>query len=78
MITLLYDLITASAGPLFFNQAWLTMLVGQVPFTLIHVIQNCATTSLIYGGTLLRKNSHKKFLFWLWSSFAKLGSAHVA
>ncbi len=50
LVTIFYDLLTASTGPLFFEQAWLVMLIGQVPFSLVHMVSNCASTSLIYSS----------------------------
>ncbi len=39
--TILYDAITGlSIGPLFFNQSFTQALVGQIPFTLLHLIGN--------------------------------------
>lgn len=50
LVTIFYDLLTASTGPLFFEQAWLVMLIGQVPFSLVHMVSNCASASLIYSS----------------------------
>jgi hypothetical protein len=90
-VTLIYDLITASTGPLLFQQAWSNMLVGQIPFTLVHIISNYASTSLIYGFYFTlrvqlipswiegkNKSSWKKLVSWLWFVSTKLGSKYVA
>ncbi|HLB94484.1 MAG TPA: hypothetical protein VJJ81_04515 [Candidatus Babeliales bacterium] len=75
IITVFYDLMTASTGPIFFNQAWSVMLAGQVPFTLIHLLSNCASTSLFY--LFLFKSFYKKLVPWLWFVATKLGSRYV-
>ncbi len=72
LITIFYDLVTASTGPLFFNQGWCTMLVGQVPFTVVHVISNCLSTSFIYGVFMAQNKFYKKL------GFVKLGLKYVA
>lgn len=39
--TLVYDIFTGlSIGPLFFHQSFVASLVGQIPFTLIHLLGN--------------------------------------
>lgn len=39
--TILYDAITGfTIGPLFFHQSFLVSLVGQIPFTLLHLLGN--------------------------------------
>ena len=39
--TIFYDALTGlSIGPLFFHQSFMSALVGQVPFTLLHVVGN--------------------------------------
>ena len=39
--TILYDIVTGlTIGPLFFHQSFLTSLVGQIPFTLFHLLGN--------------------------------------
>lgn len=41
MSTLIYDALTGlSLGPLFFGQSFMVALIGQIPFTLIHLIGN--------------------------------------
>ncbi|MCE9517539.1 hypothetical protein K8Q96_00885 [Candidatus Nomurabacteria bacterium] len=41
MGTLAYDAITGlSIGPLFFQQSFMVALIGQIPFTIIHLIGN--------------------------------------
>ncbi|MEA3399128.1 MAG: hypothetical protein U9R00_01285 [Patescibacteria group bacterium] len=39
--TLIYDAITGlTLGPLFFGQSFMVSLIGQIPFTLLHLIGN--------------------------------------
>ena len=38
--TVIFDLVTASTGPIFFGQLWFEMLIGQIPFTMMHLISN--------------------------------------
>jgi hypothetical protein len=39
--TILYDIVTGlTIGPLFFNQSFMVSLVGQIPFTLLHLLGN--------------------------------------
>jgi hypothetical protein len=39
--TIIYDLLTGlTIGPMFFHQSFAVSLVGQIPFTLIHLIGN--------------------------------------
>jgi hypothetical protein len=39
--TIVYDIVTGlTLGPLFFGQSFLVSLVGQIPFTLLHLIGN--------------------------------------
>jgi energy-coupling factor transport system substrate-specific component len=39
--TILYDVITGlTIGPLFFHQSFMISLVGQIPFTLLHLLGN--------------------------------------
>lgn len=39
--TIFYDAITGlTIGPLFFNQSFMVSLVGQIPFTILHLISN--------------------------------------
>jgi energy-coupling factor transport system substrate-specific component len=41
MSTILYDAITGlTIGPLFFHQSFMVSLVGQIPFTLLHLLGN--------------------------------------
>ncbi|KKP62095.1 MAG: hypothetical protein UR64_C0013G0020 [Candidatus Nomurabacteria bacterium GW2011_GWE1_35_16] len=41
MATILYDAITGlTIGPLFFHQSFLVSLVGQIPFTALHLLGN--------------------------------------
>lgn len=46
--TLLYDAVTGlSIGPLFFGQTFFVALVGQIPFTLMHLLGNTAFALLL-------------------------------
>jgi len=39
--TIFYDAITGlTIGPLFFDQSFMTSLVGQIPFTILHLLSN--------------------------------------
>lgn len=39
--TLIYDIVTGlSVGPLFFGQSFMVALIGQIPFTVLHLIGN--------------------------------------
>jgi hypothetical protein len=39
--TIVYDAVTGlTIGPLFFHQSFLVSLVGQIPFTLLHLLGN--------------------------------------
>lgn len=40
--TLFFDLVTMTSGPLFHGQPWGEALLGQVPFTLSHLLGNLA------------------------------------
>ncbi len=44
--TLLYDAVTAALGPLAFGQGWIETYVGQVPFTINHVLGNIVLCAL--------------------------------
>lgn len=62
MGTIVYDIITGlSVGPLFFNQSLMEALVGQIPFTLLHLIGNVSfaiiLSPIIYTYTLKNKNT---------------------
>ena len=47
--TVLYDLITASMGPLWWQQSWSAMLWGQIPFTVYHLLSNFASAVSVYA-----------------------------
>jgi len=41
MATIFYDAVTGlTIGPLFFHQTFIVSLVGQIPFTLLHLLSN--------------------------------------
>ena len=41
MGTLFYDAVTGlTIGPLFFHQSFIVSLVGQIPFTVLHLLGN--------------------------------------
>lgn len=46
--TLVFDAITGlSVGPLFFHQSFMTALVGQIPFTALHLIGNVGFAAIL-------------------------------
>jgi len=46
--TLFFDLITGVLmGPLFYGQPWMSAIVGQIPFTLRHLVGNIAFASML-------------------------------
>ena len=45
--TILYDAVTMLIGPLFNNQTWVQALVGQVPFTLLHLAGTVVFTTVL-------------------------------
>ncbi|MBI2024147.1 hypothetical protein HYT00_02050 [Candidatus Giovannonibacteria bacterium] len=48
MATLAYDALTGlSIGPLFFNQTFTEALIGQIPFTIFHLLGNGALALLV-------------------------------
>lgn len=64
--TLLYDAITGlTVGPLFFNQSFILALVGQIPFTLLHLVGNISfaffLSPIIYQYVVLNKKFEGKF-----------------
>ena len=45
--TLFFDLITGVLmGPIFYSQPWMSAIVGQIPFTLRHLVGNVAFASM--------------------------------
>ena len=75
--TVLYDIATGlTVGPLFFNQPFLVAVVGQIPFTLMHVLGTVVFT-LALSPALYRwvvKNDALEFTF-RWSrtkAFARI------
>lgn len=64
MGTLFYDAFTGlTVGPLFFNQSFLGSLVGQIPFTLLHLLGNIAFAFIlspaIYNLLIKKKKKEK-------------------
>lgn len=61
--TLFYDALTGlTVGPLFFHQSFLTSLVGQIPFTALHLLGNTIfafTLSPAIYHCLIRKKERK-------------------
>lgn len=62
--TLFYDALTGlTVGPLFFHQSFFTSLVGQIPFTALHLLSNIAfafiLSPVIYN--FIVKKRKKKF-----------------
>lgn len=46
--TILYDALTGlTIGPIFFGQSFIVSLVGQIPFTLIHLLGNVSFAILL-------------------------------
>ena len=46
--TLFFDAVTGlSIGPLFFQQSFMNALLGQIPFTMLHLIGNVAFASIL-------------------------------
>ncbi len=45
--TILYDVVTAALGPLAFGQGWIETYVGQIPFTVNHVLGNVVLCGLL-------------------------------
>ena len=46
--TILYDIVTGlSVGPLFFNQTLMQAIVGQIPFTILHLVGNVSFSVLL-------------------------------
>lgn len=63
--TLFYDVMTGlTVGPLFFNQSFTSALVGQIPFTLFHLLGNIIFAILlspaIYSLLVKKKAENKK------------------
>ncbi len=63
MGTILYDAITGlSVGPLLFHQSFYTALVGQIPFTLLHLVGNVAfalvLSPALYSFAIKKKKSN--------------------
>jgi len=58
--TIAYDCLTGlTIGPLFFHQSFMVSLVGQIPFTLIHLIGNVSFAiilSPVIEGWIAREN----------------------
>src|ERR1035437_10198132 len=60
--TLAYDAVTGlTVGPLLFHQTFYTALVGQIPFTILHLIGNTAfallLSPLIYNFAIKKKKT---------------------
>ena len=46
--TLFYDALTGlTIGPLFFHQSFITALIGQIPFTALHLVGNIVFAALV-------------------------------
>ena len=61
--TILYDAVTGlTIGPIFFHQSFIVSLVGQVPFTIIHLLGNISfaiVISPIIEKWILKERSEK-------------------
>ncbi len=60
MGTLAYDIVTGlSIGPIFFQQPFMQALIGQIPFTMMHLVGNIGfaaiASPLIYGFVVENK-----------------------
>lgn len=59
--TIFYDALTGlSIGPIFFHQSFVAAFIGQIPFTLLHLVGNIAfalTLSPVIGYLLTKKNT---------------------
>lgn len=75
LVTMLYDLLTASMGPLCWQQSWAVMLMGQLPFTLRHLLSNLISAGLVYiFYGLLTPAKITRWSNWL---LAKLTVGHI-
>ncbi len=61
--TLVFDALTGlTVGPIFFHQSFVTSLVGQIPFTALHLISNVAfafVLSPVIHNFLIRKRERQ-------------------
>lgn len=67
MATLAYDAITGlSIGPLFFGQPFMAAVIGQIPFTLLHLLGNCSfavlASPLIYRYAISKRSDDRAYL----------------
>jgi energy-coupling factor transport system substrate-specific component len=64
MATIFYDAITGlTIGPLFFHQSFMVSLVGQIPFTLIHLLGNVSFAIVLSPVIeMWAKRSEKSFV----------------
>lgn len=67
MATLAYDAVTGlSIGPMFFNQPFMAAVIGQIPFTLLHLLGNCSfavlASPLIYRYAISRRSADRAYL----------------
>ncbi|MDP2788991.1 MAG: ECF transporter S component [bacterium] len=66
MSTIAFDAITGlSVGPLFFHQSFFTALVGQIPFTVLHLIGNSAFALILSPSIynfILKKEKNRTLL----------------
>ena len=65
MGTLFYDAVTGlTVGPIFFHQSLWASIVGQIPFTVLHLISNIAFAFILSPAIyniLIRKKKENKF-----------------
>lgn len=45
--TVLYDAVTMTIGPLFSSQTWSVALIGQIPFTLMHLLSTVVFATVL-------------------------------
>jgi hypothetical protein len=63
--TLAYDALTGlTIGPLFFRQPFYAALLGQIPFTLLHLLGSCALAFLISPSLYRWVVLSRKLNFW--------------
>ncbi|OFW77963.1 MAG: hypothetical protein A2201_06940 [Alicyclobacillus sp. RIFOXYA1_FULL_53_8] len=61
MATIAYDAVTGlSIGPMLFNQPFMAAVIGQIPFTLLHLLGNCSfavlASPLIYRFAVSKRS----------------------
>ena len=66
MGTLFFDAATGlTVGPLFFNQTFISALMGQIPFTAFHLLGNIAFAMILSPAIykfLIKKKTEQKII----------------